>query len=90
MKEQFITKKFGSKSLQLIETCNSIIDDYEQQGYELTLLDELIIPLAQTVGFEIEKVLINSQSFTKTSNIWGVKNNSLGTNTNRIILMRKY
>ena len=27
--------------------------------------------------------------FTKTSNIWGVGNMSRGTNTNRIVLLRK-
>ena len=31
----------------------------------------------------------NAQKFTKTANIWGVSNNSLGTNTNRIVLFRK-
>lgn len=53
-------------------------------------LDELVIPLGKQAGFEIEKVLINTQDFTKTSNLWGVANNSKGTNTNRIVLMRKH
>jgi len=34
-------------------------------------------------------VLINKQSFTKTSNCWGVKNLTKGTNTNRIVLFQK-
>ena len=29
------------------------------------------------------------QRFTKTANIWGVGNNRLGTNTNRIVVFRK-
>jgi hypothetical protein len=52
-------------------------------------LDELVIPLATSAGLRCEGLLINSQSFTKTSNIWGVHNNRSGTNTNRIALFSK-
>jgi len=34
-------------------------------------------------------VLINDQAFTKTANLWGVSNNRVGTNTNRVVLLRK-
>jgi hypothetical protein len=34
-------------------------------------------------------VIVNSQKFTKTSNCWGVSNMSKGTNTNRVVLLRK-
>jgi hypothetical protein len=40
-------------------------------------------------GLEPVLVLINSQQFTKTANVWGVSNNRLGTNTNRIVVFRK-
>ena len=33
--------------------------------------------------------LVNQQVFTKTANIWGIDNNTRGTNTNRIVLLRK-
>jgi hypothetical protein len=33
--------------------------------------------------------MINEQEFTKTANIWGTKNNEKGTNTNRIVVLRK-
>lgn len=52
-------------------------------------LEEAIIPLGLSCGLTLEKVLINEQSFTKTSNIWGIKNNTVGTNTNRIVLFKK-
>ncbi|MDP2752694.1 MAG: DNA methyltransferase [Rhodocyclaceae bacterium] len=52
-------------------------------------LDEVIEPLGESVGFVVKAVLINAQTFTKTSNIWGVSNNRKGTNTNRIVLFRK-
>ncbi|MGH8634416.1 MAG: DNA methyltransferase [Burkholderiales bacterium] len=52
-------------------------------------LEETVVPLGINAGFECSAILINSQRFTKTANIWGVKNNSLGTNSNRIVLFRK-
>jgi len=52
-------------------------------------LDEHVVPLGINAGFSCEGILINSQEFTKTSNIWGVSNNTDGTNTNRIVLFQK-
>ncbi len=53
------------------------------------LLDEIIAPLGEKVGFRWLGTLINRQRFTKTSNIWGVNNNRAGTNSNRIVVLRK-
>jgi DNA modification methylase len=52
-------------------------------------LDEHIVPLGINAGFKCEGIIINLQNFTKTANIWGIKNNEVGTNTNRIVLFRK-
>ena len=52
-------------------------------------LEEVVAPLGIAAGFECQAVLINAQSFTKTANIWGISNNRLGTNTNRIAVFRK-
>lgn len=52
-------------------------------------LDEHVVPLGLNAGFSCEGILINLQKFTKTANIWGVDNNTKGTNTNRIVLFRK-
>ncbi len=52
-------------------------------------LDEHIVPLGIEAGFECEGILVNEQSFTKTANIWGVHNNSKGTNTNRVVMFYK-
>jgi hypothetical protein len=52
-------------------------------------LDEVVAPLGVAAGFECSAILINTQQFTKTANIWGVKNNRLGTNSNRIVLFSK-
>ena len=49
-------------------------------------LDEYVVPLGLNAGFTCEGILINRQSFTKTSNIWGIRNNSKGTNSNRVAI----
>lgn len=52
-------------------------------------LDEYVVPLGLKGGFRCEGIVINQQAFTKTSNIWGVENNTKGTNTNRVVLFQK-
>jgi SAM-dependent methyltransferase len=52
-------------------------------------LEETVLPLGQGAGFEALGFLVNQQAFTKTANIWGVSNNTHGTNSNRIALFRK-
>lgn len=53
------------------------------------LLEDHVIKAVKGLDFEVEYVLINSQVFTKTANCWGVSNNSKGTNSNRIVVVRK-
>ena len=52
-------------------------------------LEETVIPCGKSVGLEPLAVVVNSQTFTKTANCWGISNNRKGTNTNRIVLFRK-
>lgn len=52
-------------------------------------LEEAALPVAQKAGFVPELVMINAQNFTKTANCWGVDNNKGGTNTNRIVVLRR-
>jgi hypothetical protein len=52
-------------------------------------LEDSVIPCGIEAGLDPELVLINTQEFTKTANCWGVDNNSLGTNSNRIVLFKK-
>lgn len=54
-----------------------------------TKLEEHVLPCGLAAGLEPVLVLINDQQFTKTANCWGVDNMSKGTNTNRIVLLRK-
>jgi hypothetical protein len=52
-------------------------------------LEEHVVPLGTGARFACEAILINAQSFTKTANIWGIGNNTAGTNSNRIVVFRK-
>ena len=52
-------------------------------------LEEAVLPCGVAAGLEPLLVVINAQQFTKTANCWGVRNNSRGTNTNRIVVFRK-
>lgn len=53
------------------------------------LLEKSVLPCGMLAGFHPVLVLINDQKFTKTANCWGVDNMNKGTNTNRIVVLRK-
>jgi len=73
-----ITKPGGHIAFEVGEVKNGKIN-----------LDEAVVPLGINAGFTCEAIIINAQEFTKTANIWGVSNNSMGTNTNRIVVFQK-
>lgn len=53
------------------------------------LLERLVWQAACDLPYQRLGVVVNQQEFTKTANCWGVNNNSGGTNTNRIVLLRR-
>ena len=53
------------------------------------LLDQVVVDVARETAWEPVCVLVNAQVFTKTSNTWGIDNNRAGTNSNRIVVMRR-
>ncbi|NUN70261.1 MAG: site-specific DNA-methyltransferase [Bacteroidetes bacterium] len=73
-----VTKKGGWVAFEVGEVRNGTVR-----------LEEYVAEMGRTAGFRCEAVMINRQRFTKTANIWGVSNNTKGTNTNRIVLFRK-
>jgi DNA modification methylase len=54
------------------------------------MLETIVAPAAVRAGLDPVMVIVNDQVFTKTSNCWGVSNLRKGTNTNRIVLLRKH
>jgi DNA modification methylase len=78
-KELFrITKKDGFVAFEVGEVNNGKVN-----------LEEYVVDIGIKSGFDCLGILINSQTFTKTSNIWGINNNNDGTNSNRIVLFKK-
>ncbi|HPI21054.1 MAG TPA: DNA methyltransferase, partial [Candidatus Kapabacteria bacterium] len=78
-KELFrITKPYGYIAFEVGEVKNGTVK-----------LDEIVVSIGIKVGLKCLGIIINEQIFTKTSNIWGVKNNDKGTNTNRIVIFQK-
>lgn len=53
------------------------------------LLEQLVWKAAVGLPFERLGVMVNDQEFTKTANCWGVANGGKGTNTNRIVVLRR-
>ncbi len=53
------------------------------------LLERQVWKAVEGLPFDRLFVLVNQQEFTKTSNCWGVDNNCKGTNTNRIVVLRR-
>ena len=78
-KELFrITKENGYIAFEVGEVNNGKVN-----------LEEYVVNIGMKAGLECLGILVNMQTFTKTSNIWGINNNNNGTNTNRIVLFKK-
>lgn len=60
----------------------------EVRGGKL-LLERLVWDAAAGLPFDRLFVMVNQQRFTKTANCWGIRNNAKGTNTNRIVVLRR-
>ena len=73
-----ITKPNGHIAFEVGEVGNGKIN-----------LEEFVVDIGLKTGLECVGILVNTQVFTKTSNIWGINNNSKGTNSNRIVLFKK-
>lgn len=73
-----ITKKGGWIAFEVGEVRNGKI-----------ALDEFVVELGLNAGFDCIGIMVNTQQFTKTANIWGISNNAKGTNTNRIVIFQK-
>lgn len=52
-------------------------------------LEKDVIEAVKNFPLRLIGVVVNLQEFTKTANVWGVSNNSKGTNSNRILVFRR-
>ena len=85
---EFIRKSF-SEFYRIVQFGKFIAFEVGEIKNKNINLDEIVVPIGIDAGFKCICIIINSQHFTKTSNIWGVKNNNKGTNSNRIVIFQK-
>ena len=52
-------------------------------------LEKLVLRAVADLPWAPVCVLVNVQEFTKTARCWGVDNNAKGTNTNRVVIVRR-
>ncbi len=60
----------------------------EVRGGKVLLERNVVVAIAG-LPFTVLGIMVNQQAFTKTANCWGVGNNAKGTNTNRIVMLRR-
>ena len=85
---QFIHRCFGEFARVLQPGGYVAFEVGEARGGAVQL-EQAVLQAAAGLPFAPAAVLINEQNFTKTANCWGVSNNRRGTNTNRIVLLRR-
>ena len=73
-----VTRKGGHIAFEVGEVRNGEVQ-----------LEKTVLQAVKGLPLHRKEVLINQQSFTKTSNLWGIANNQVGTNTNRIVLLQR-
>lgn len=74
---------------RIVKTGGYIAYEVGEVRNKTILLEQYVAKAAKNLPLEILGIMVNQQNFTKTANCWGVKNNNKGTNSNRIVLMRR-
>lgn len=85
---KFVRACFRDFARVLVEDGVTAFEVGEVRGGKI-LLEHHVAEAVRGLPFEILGVLVNEQKFTKTANCWGVTNNAQGTNSNRIVILRK-
>ena len=84
---------FISKTIKEIERVTKskgyLAFEVGEVGKDKKQLEKYVINAASNTKFKAICVLVNEQNFTKTSNAWGIRNNTKGTNTNRVVIFQK-
>lgn len=86
--EEFVAESFAELA-RVVKPGGHVAFEVGEVKHGRLRLENNVVSAIAHLPFVVEEILINEQSFTKTSNCWGVKNNAGGTNTNRIIVARR-
>jgi hypothetical protein len=86
--EAFIARCFGEFARVLRPGGIVAFEVGEVRGGKVAL-EQAVLRAARDLPLAPLAVMVNSQSFTKTAQCWGVDNNSKGTNSNRIVVFER-
>ena len=84
----FVRRVFEEFSRVVIKGGHVAFEVGEVRKGTIKLEDE-VLKAVDDMPFKLVEIMINQQTFTKTSNCWGITNNTAGTLTNRIVVMKK-
>ena len=86
--ESFVRKAFAEFARVVRPGAIVGVEVGEVRGGKV-LLERHVAAAIKGLPFDVLGVMVNQQDFTKTANCWGVGNNRRGTNTNRIVLVKR-
>jgi hypothetical protein len=86
--KHFIERVFHRFS-ELLQPKGFVVFEVGEVRHGRIRLEETVVPCGVAAGLTPVALIVNDQTFTKTANIWGVRNNAKGTNTNRIIVFQR-
>ena len=86
--ERFIRETFEELA-RVVRSGGTVAFEVGEVRNGSILLERHVASATAGLPFALQGVLVNEQEFTKTANCWGVSNGSKGTNTNRIVLLRR-
>lgn len=72
MKEVFVAKKFGQAALDLIDTINEILENYERQGYDLSTRQLYYQLVSRNIVLNTERSYKNVASLVSTARLAGL------------------
>lgn len=85
-----MVRKTLTEQARILQTGGHVAFEVGEVRNGKVLLERLVWQAAESLPFERLGVMVNAQAFTKTANCWGVSNGKSGTNTNRIVLLRRH
>jgi hypothetical protein len=86
--ERFVRKSF-TEFARVVRAGGCVAFEVGEVRGGTVLLERHVAAAIEGLPFELLGVMVNQQDFTKTANCWGVGNNRRGTNTNRIVLLKR-
>ena len=86
--QAFVTRVFGDLA-RVVKPGGHVCFEVGEVRNGTVLLEDLVLAAVAGMAFTPVCVVVNAQDFTKTANCWGIDNNAKGTNTNRIVVLRR-